>query len=252
MLLIQDLFKSFRINNGQFPVIDNLNLQVNKGEFVSILGPNGCGKTTLLNIIAGIEPYTYGSIKINNKPIKNSKIGYIFQNFNETLFPWLNSVENISLPLKFVGLNKKECLLKVKSLCEKYNIQIPLNRYPYALSGGEQQLVAIARAIIVNPDLILMDEPFSSLDLYTTLTIQKKIFEIRNKSCFTTIFVSHRLEDALYLSNRIIIFSNRPIKIILDMKNPLKYPRKEKLLISKNFRRLKKDLQKFLFENYNQ
>lgn len=225
MLSINNLSKSFSDKNGEHQVFNNLNLEIAKGDFIGLVGNNGTGKTTLLNIMAGIENFDQGKILINNKSPKKAKIGYVFQNYGETLFPWMKVIENIALPLKIQGRGNRECDQLVKRFCTDNHLVVDYEEYPYHLSGGQQQQVVIARSLIDNPDLVLMDEPFSSLDHHTSLKFQHKILELWQTLQKTIIFVSHRIDEAIYLSKRIIVLGNSPAEIIDDFENPLPYPR---------------------------
>ena len=225
MLSIYDLSKSFSGKNGEHQVFNHFNLEIAKGDFIGLVGNNGTGKTTLLNIIAGVENFDQGKILINSKSPKKAKIGYVFQNYEQTLFPWMKVIENIALPLKIQRRGNRECDQLVKRFCTDHHLVVNYEEYPYHLSGGQQQQVIIARSLIDNPDLVLMDEPFSSLDHYTSLRFQRKILELWQILQKTIIFVSHRIDEAIYLSKRIIVLGNTPTTIIDDFENPLPYPR---------------------------
>lgn len=226
MLIVEKLTKNLQDKAGQILLFKEFNLNVKKGEFVGIIGNNGVGKTTLLDIIARIKKPDSGEIILNNNRINNLKIGYVFQSYRQSLFPWMNVIENISFPLKLRGHKKKERHFYVKSFCQQHGIDVNFYEYPNKLSGGQYQLVSIVRSIIDNPELILMDEPFSSLDQNTSIRIQQQILNFSRKLGITTIMVSHRIDEAIYLSSRIVVLGNRPVEIIDDFPNPLKYPRK--------------------------
>lgn len=225
MFLIHDLSKSFYNKGIEYKLFDSLNLEIKEGDFVSIVGNNGIGKTTLLNIIAGIENFDHGKILINGKRPNKAKIGYVFQNYRQTLLPWMNVIDNIALPLKIKGKGKHERYQLVKDFCSDHHIDFNYEEYPYKLSGGWQQQIVIVRSLIDNPDIVLMDEPFSSLDHHTSLRFQRHMLELWQSLKKTIIFVSHRIDEAIYLSQRILILGNYPTKIIDDFENPLHYPR---------------------------
>jgi len=240
MLIIKNLSKSFYTKTEKKIVFDNFNLEIEFENFISIIGHNGCGKTTLLNMIAGIDRDYEGSILFNGKNIDSIKVGYIFQNYSETLFPWMNIIDNIAFPLKLEGLSRKKRYEVVIRFCQIYDFSIQYDAFPYSLSGGQQQLVVILRALVHNPDIILMDEAFSSLDHFTSLDIQNKILSIKKKINKTIIFISHRVDEALYLSDRIICFNNHPVNVFEDFKVDFPYPRNLSLLSSEEFNNLKK------------
>ena len=211
MLKITNLQKSFQDNLGHsVEVFKNFNLEISGGEFLAIFGPNGCGKTTLLNLIAGIDKADDGKIIFDDP---KTKIAFIFQNYRESLFPWLNVIDNISYPLKLQGIPEEKRHVQVKNLCEQFGVQINFENYPYTLSGGQQQLATILRALITKPDIILLDEPFSSLDYQTTLFMLNKTQEIWQETGITFIFVSHDIDEAIFLSQRLILLSKKPTMI---------------------------------------
>lgn len=224
MITITDLNKSYQ-NDHQKLVFENFGLKINSGEFVSIFGSNGVGKTTLLRILAGLENIQSGSILCDGKPIPKNGIGYIPQQYNKTLLPWYSVSKNIILPLIISGRSEQQAKQILQDLSKEFAILLPWNKYPYNLSGGQQQMAVILRSIINNPELLLMDEPFSSLDIKTSVEIQKKLLEITRKRKLTTLFVSHRLEEGIFLSSRILVLKEHPVRIIKDMKNELPYPR---------------------------
>lgn len=231
------------------PILREINFQVEEGSFVSIFGPNAAGKTTLLNIISGIIVPDSGKVNWMKRYSKD-KVSYVFQNYRETLFPWKNVWENISLPLKLRGENKSKCKSKVIELAKKFSIAIDLEKYPYELSGGQQQLIAILRAVITDPVLLLLDEPFSALDFARRLELQQKILEIWHEIKTTIIFVSHDLDEAIYLADEVILLGDKPTTIIKHQKIEMERPRDSKDLISQEFVDYKKQLlSEFLSEN---
>lgn len=241
MINIKNLNKSYR-NDHQKHIFDNFNLKINSGEFVSIFGSNGVGKTTLLRIVAGLEDVQSGSIVAGKKPITKNKIGYIPQHYTKTLLPWYSVSKNIILPLLISGKSEKQAQQTLQNLAKEFSISLPWDKYPYNLSGGQQQMAVILRSIINQPDLLLMDEPFSSLDIKTSAEIQKKLLEITRKRKLTTLFVSHRIEEGIFLSSRILILKGHPVKIIKDIKNRLPYPRIINKEQTKLFSVLKKEI----------
>lgn len=244
IISIKNLKKSFVNNNHNVAILGDINLEIEQGEFLAIFGPNACGKTTLLNIIANLIKQDQGQITFREHPIEKAKVSYIFQNYRETLFPWLKVIDNITLPLKLEGLNKGERDNRAKELIEKFHLDIDLNEYPHNLSGGQQQLVALLRGLIVKPDLLLLDEPFSALDYQTTLSAYQKLLEIWGKVKTTVVFVSHNIDEAIFLSNRLIMFSAKPTKVIIDRNVDLPYPRGLSLFTTDEFTNFKGELLK--------
>lgn len=216
-------------------VLDNINLQVKKGEFVTFFGPNGCGKSTLLNVIAGLLEPDVGSIRIEGVPPQMARIGYIFQNYRESLFPWKKNIDNIAFPLELQKISIKERRNKVRDVLGQLEIEIPENLYPYQLSGGQQQLSAIVRAFIYEPDVLVMDEPFSSLDYQTRYFMQGKLLDICARENSTVLFVSHELDEAIFLADRIVLLDKRPAKIISILENTFPRPRNHAIIETKEF-----------------
>ena len=235
MFKIINLSKTYQHNGNSIKIFDALNLEVLRGEFIGIFGPNGCGKTTLLNLISGLDKLFLGEIKFNNKV----KISYIFQNYRESIFPWLTIADNISYPLKLHGYTRKEQKTAAQEICNRFDIKFNLFNYPYTLSGGQQQLVSILRGLITNPDILLFDEPLSSLDYQTTLFMLNKIQEIWQETKTTVLFISHDIDEAITLSQKIILLSVKPTKIIKIFDNHLNYPRNTGVLGSREFVELK-------------
>ncbi len=216
---IQNIYKEFITDkNETFTALDNINLTVNKSEFVCILGPSGCGKSTLLRIIAGLEQASAGSALYHGEKITHAQrqIGMVFQNYS--LMPWLNVIDNIQLGLKFSKINSEQRL----QIAEKYLDMIHMTKFkksfPYELSGGMQQRVAIARALANNPDVLLMDEPFGALDAYTRIILQKELLKIWEQDKKTILFVTHSVDEAIYLADRVIFLSKNPGKIKADFR----------------------------------
>lgn len=238
MLIIENVNKSYKGRGDDVKIFNDLSLKIRDEEFISLVGPNGCGKTTLFNLIAGFDKDFTGNIKIN----KESGVGFVFQNYKESLFPWLTASENISYPLKIKGVKTNERRDRVINICKEFNIHIPLDEYPYKLSGGQQQMISILRSLIASPGIILMDEPFSSLDYETTLFLRSKLMEIWSKAKISVLFISHDIEEALMLSQKVFLLSNKPTRIIKKYEVNLHYPRNNDILKSSEFIKIKMDL----------
>ncbi|MBU3720177.1 MAG: ABC transporter ATP-binding protein [Burkholderiaceae bacterium] len=196
-----------------WPLYENFDLDIPKGKIVSIFGPNGCGKSTLINMIAGLIPIDSGEILFDGKSLKDTTIGYVFQNYREALFPWWRTIDNIAYPLKLMGKSKAEVDHRLEELVESFDVKFDLNRYPYELSGGQQQTASIMRALAPNPEVLFLDEPFSALDFEMTLFIREKLQEVFMKTHTTMMLVSHDLEEAVYLADQILLLTKRPTAI---------------------------------------
>ena len=228
---IRGLTKQF----GDSDVYRNFNLDLQEGEFVSIFGPNGCGKSTFINLISGMIPIDFGSVLYDGKTIAQTRLSYVFQNYREALFPWMRAISNIQYPLKILGLDKKTQSRRVEELLAEFNIQIDLNRYPYELSGGQQQMVSILRALITDPEVLFLDEPFSALDYEMTLFMRERLQHVFLKRRNTMILVSHDLEEAIQLANRVLMLTRRPTRIAETVVVDVPWPRDAKSLTSPQF-----------------
>lgn len=195
-------------------IYDNFDFDIPRGKLISVFGPNGCGKSTLINMIAGLFPVDAGEILFDGQPISQIRFGYVFQNYREALFPWLRAFDNIAYPLKLMGVAKRESTARVERLVANLNVKIDLNLYPYQMSGGQQQLVSIMRALIVEPEILFLDEPFSALDYEMTLFMREQLQRIFVETATTTMLVSHDLEEAVYLSDRILLLSRHPARAV--------------------------------------
>lgn len=241
-LIVNNLCKSFMqsgnsLTDGgsELQVLDNLTFSVCRGEFVTLFGPNGCGKTTILNIIANVLQDYSGSVMIGDKTPSEARIGYIFQNYDDSLFPWAKAWENISFPLRLNNQSPKNCKKAVDMLTSQLDISLPLDSYPYQLSGGQKQLVAICRALLFEPDLLIMDEPFSALDHEARFLMQEKIQRLWREKELTILFVSHEIDEAVFLADRLLIMTKRPAQIWSEQIINLPRPRSHKLLEDKQF-----------------
>ena len=195
-------------------IYDNFDFDIPRGKLMSVFGPNGCGKSTLINMIAGLVPLDAGEILFDGQPLSSIKFGYVFQNYREALFPWLRAFDNIAYPLKVMGVPKAERGARVERIVANLNVKIDLNLYPYQMSGGQQQLVSIMRALIVEPEILFLDEPFSALDYEMTLFMREQLQRIFVETATTTVLVSHDLEEAVYLSDRILLLSRHPARAV--------------------------------------
>lgn len=202
-----------------FVAVENVTLDIQKGEFVSIVGPSGCGKSTLLDLIAGLTKPSVGEILLNGKIITGPGLdrGIVFQQY--ALYPWLTALQNIEFGLEAKGIDKKTRREKATYYLNLVGLSGFENHYPNELSGGMKQRVAIARSLAYEPEILLMDEPFAALDAQTRETLQEELINIWKSSKRTIIFITHSIDEAIYLSQRVAIMTSRPgkIKEVIDI-----------------------------------
>jgi NitT/TauT family transport system ATP-binding protein len=228
LLKLNNIVQLFPLKNKEVVVLDNINLTVDEGEFVALVGPSGCGKSTLLRIIAGLVKPNSGEVVFRNKKINGINLGVsiVFQTFG--LLPWLDVTENITLGLEARGIGLKERLRKAFKYIDLVGLEGFEEAYPRELSGGMKQRVGIARALVMEPDLLLMDEPFSALDAFTAQNLREEILRLWSSgslSLKSIIMVTHNIEEAIYLADRVVVLSTHPGKIIGDIRVGLKRPR---------------------------
>jgi NitT/TauT family transport system ATP-binding protein len=228
---IRGLSKRF----GESYVYRNFDLDLREGEFISIFGPNGCGKSTFINLISGMIPIDGGKVLYDGKTIAQTRISYVFQNYREALFPWMRAVNNIQYPLKILGLDKATRTSRVDELLAEFDIQIDLKRYPYELSGGQQQMISILRALVTDPEVLFLDEPFSALDYEMTLFMRERLQQVFLKRRNTMILVSHDLEEAIQLANRVLMLTRRPTRVAETVVVDVPWPRDSRSLTSPEF-----------------
>ncbi|CAI3651294.1 putative ABC transporter, ATPase component [Clostridium neonatale] len=223
---IENLSMKYPNKNGGEPVtaLQNVNLDIKQGEFISLLGPSGCGKTTLLRIIADLLQPTEGKITVRGETPRDirlkKKYGVVFQ--NPVLYDWRTIRRNICMPMELMGMKKAERTKQVTKMLDLVGLQDFGKRYPYELSGGMQQRVGIARALAINPEILLMDEPFSALDEFTREKLHVDLLEIWRKTNKTVIFVTHNISEAVFLSDRVVVLSPHPgrVSTVIDINLP--------------------------------
>ncbi len=205
--------------------IEDVSLEIPPGEFVAILGPSGCGKTTLLNIVAGFLPPTRGEILLNGRRIQGPgpDRGVVFQSF--ALFPWKTVLDNVAFGLKMRGVPRAERERIAREYIALVGLEGFEHRYPHELSGGMQQRVGVARVLANHPDLMLMDEPFASVDAQTRMTLQEELARIWEARRPTVLFVTHDVEEAVFLANRVVVLTPRPARVRATVDVPLARPR---------------------------
>lgn len=228
---IRGLRKAF----GGQPVYSGFDLDVRRGDILAIFGPNGCGKSTLINMAAGLLPMDGGTILYDGRDVADVRVGYVFQNYREALFPWRRAADNIRYPLRLMGLPKAEIERRVERLAASFRVRFDLHRYPYELSGGQQQLVSIMRALAVEPGVLFLDEPFSALDYETTLSLRDLLQAVLKEIGVTTLLVSHDLEESIVLADRLLMLTRRPTMVADDVPVALPWPRGTAALSSPGF-----------------
>lgn len=214
ILEIKNLSKTYHTEKKEILALKNISLNIKEKEFISIVGPSGCGKSTILTILAGIIEKTNGNIIFKKQ---NLKLGYMLQ--EDSLFPWLTVLENACLGLEIKKQLTEKQKQKVIDLLDKYGLKDFKDSYPNSLSGGLKQRVALIRTLAINPDILLLDEPFSALDYQTRLSLSDDLYKIIKNEGKTAIMVTHDISEAISISSRIVIISNRPgiVKKIIDI-----------------------------------
>ncbi len=229
----------------EFVALDDVSFTVNRGEFVSLLGPSGCGKSTLLKIVSGLLKASSGTVEITEKENrKTPPFGFVFQ--DSVLLPWRTAIENALFPFEIMGNKEKADESNVRNLFELAKLVGFENSYPRQLSGGMRQRVAIVRALSYNPPILLMDEPFGSLDAITRDNLNNVLLEIWESTRKTVIFVTHSISEAVYLSDRIIVMGTKPGRVVADMKVELPRPRNEDSKLTPEFYSYVKELREML------
>jgi NitT/TauT family transport system ATP-binding protein len=234
-ITIRGLSKRF----NEMVVYDKFDLDIPRGKIISVFGPNGCGKSTLINLMAGLIPKDDGEILFDGMRVEDVKIGYVFQNYREALFPWLSAHTNIEYPLKFMKLPKPERRRRVEALVARLGVRIDLNRYPYEMSGGQQQLVSIMRALVIEPEVLFLDEPFSALDYEMTLFMREQLQRVFMDTGTTTMIVSHDLEEAVYVADEILLLTRAPTRVADFVRFAAPRPRTDATLSEPDFVRVK-------------
>lgn len=247
---IDHVEKIFDTKKGPMVALNGVDLNIKENEFICVVGPSGCGKSTLLNIIAGLLPATSGAVYVDGKKVEGTgtERGVVFQQY--ALFPWLTVIKNVMFGLKLKGMSNEEARETAMKYLKKVGLEEFADSYPKELSGGMKQRVAIARAYAVQPEVLLMDEPFGALDAQTRTQLQSELlltWENERKTCF---FITHDVEEAIILATRVVIMSARPgrIRDIVDIDIP--YPRDQETKMSPRFMELKNYIWKQVYQEY--
>lgn len=226
IIKIKDLNKTFITETGKkVHALKDINLNIYEQEFICLIGPSGSGKSTLLRLMEGLIPPTGGSINVEGKPVTGPlpQAGMVFQEYS--LMPWRNIIDNVAFGLEVRGINKKERYETSKKILERFGLIDFLQSFPYELSGGMKQRAAIARSIATSPLILFMDEPFGALDAYTRFQMQEDLIEFWLEEKRTIIFVTHSVEEAIFLGTKVILMSPRPGEIAEEYDIDIPYPR---------------------------
>ena len=237
ILVVDGVSKRFTTPEGTVTAVDDMSFDVAPGEFVGVIGPSGCGKSTLFNVIGGLVDGYEGQVTVAGERVAgpHASIGMVFQ--EESTFPWRTVIENVAFPLEITGVNKKQRYEQARHFIKLVGLDGFENRYPSELSGGMRQRVAIARTLASQPKILLMDEPFASLDEQTRLLLGDKVLQIQQDLKQTTLLITHNITEAVQLSDRILVMTYRPgrMKRIVDIKLPR--PRSSEIVSSEAFGR---------------
>jgi NitT/TauT family transport system ATP-binding protein len=234
-ITIRGLKKSF----DESVVYDGFDLDLPQGKSISIFGPNGCGKSTMISMIAGLLPMDAGQVLFDGQTIQDTRTSYVFQNYRDALLPWLRAIDNIHYPLKLMGVPGQQRNQRIEKLLADFEIKIDLKAYPYTLSGGQQQTISILRALVTNPEVLFLDEPFSALDYEMTLFMRQQLQSIFMKTKMTALLVSHDLEEAVQLADKVLLLTRRPTQVADFVDIDLAWPRKTESVTSARFVELK-------------
>ena len=228
------------VYGGTVPALENISFHVPAGRFTVIVGPSGCGKTSLLMMLAGLRAQSQGTIHCLGRPMPEPdplRVGVIFQ--EASLYPWLTALENIEFPLSLRGTDKKEHRRRAEAMLELVGLHGFGERYPHELSGGMKQRVSIARGLVQDPPVLLMDEPFAALDEQTRMTMGHELLRIWSHTSKTVVFITHSLTEAVYLADEVLVMSARPGRIIDRIAIPLPRPRTYEMMGTEVFGRLR-------------
>jgi len=246
ILSVRDLKKSFGSNGATQVVFDHVSLEIHRREFICVVGPSGCGKSTLIRIVAGLDEATGGEILLDGKAVAGPgpDRGMVFQGY--TLFPWLTVKGNVMFGLKMQGKDPNTAEAEARQWLDMVGLAKFESLYPHELSGGMKQRVAIARALANNPRILIMDEPFAALDAQTRCQMQAYLLQIWKKVDATILFITHDLDEAAYLADRILVMGSNPGRVVEFIENPVPRPRTSAQFITPEFLALKQRLEEHI------
>ena len=232
----------FKENYENMPIIDDISLELKENEFVTLIGPSGCGKSTIFNMISGLIHIDSGKVLIDGKECtgKTGKVSYMYQ--KDLLLPWQKIIDNAALPLRIRGYNRKDSHQRVKKYFKLFGLEGFEYKYPHQLSGGMRQRAALMRTYMCSKDIILLDEPLGGLDAITRFKMQSWLLGVLEKLQVSILFITHDIEEAIFLSDRIYVLSNRPAKIKKEIVVDLPKPRNREIITSKKFNEIEKGI----------
>ena len=242
-LQLIDIYKDYALKDGhRFETLHNISINVNKGEFISIIGPSGSGKSTLFNLISGIEEPSSGEILLDGQSITNKRGFVSYMPQKDHLLPWKTVLDNVIIGMEIRGTKKKEARDHARQYLKIFGLEEFMNEYPFSLSGGMKQRAALLRTVLLENDVLLLDEPFGALDEMTRMQMQDWLLEIWEQFQHTVLFVTHSIDEALYLSDRVIVFSPRPATVKYQLEIDLPRDRTVSMMTSPQFMEYKKEL----------
>ncbi|KDR95555.1 NitT/TauT family transport system ATP-binding protein [Peptoclostridium litorale DSM 5388] len=239
---MENVHKDFYSERDSLRVLDDINIYADEGEFISIIGPSGCGKSTIFHILTGLVNEYEGSVQIDGIPLSeyDKRVGYMHQ--KDLLMPWRNLIDNVIIPLEIQGEKKSDAKKKVMELLPVFGLEGFEKSYPSELSGGMRQRAALLRTVLVESDIMLLDEPFGALDAISRSKMQKWLLEIWSRFKRTVMFITHDIEEAIFLSDRVYVLTNRPATVLKEVKIDFERPRNKEILVSQKFLDYKKIL----------
>lgn len=243
---MEHVHKDFYSEKDILRVLDDINIYANEGEFISIIGPSGCGKSTIFHILTGLVDGYEGNVSIDGIPLGEYKkrVGYMHQ--KDLLMPWRNLIDNLIVPLEIQGEKKSSARSRVSKLLPVFGLEGFENSYPNELSGGMRQRAALLRTVLVESDIMLLDEPFGALDAISRSKMQEWLLDIWRRFKRTVMFITHDIEEAIYLSDRIYVLTGRPANVLREIQIDFERPRQKSILLSQKFLNYKKILMESL------
>lgn len=239
---MRNVHKDFSMEEEYLKVLDDINIEVSEGEFISIIGPSGCGKSTIFHILTKLVDDYEGSVEIDGMPLSDydKRIGYMHQ--KDLLMPWRTVIDNVIIPLEIQGEKKSRAREKVKELLPVFGLEGFENAYPNELSGGMRQRAALLRTVLVDSDIMLLDEPFGALDAINRTAMQNWLLDIWSRFERSVMFITHDIEEAIFLSDRVYVLTQRPARVLQEIKIEFERPRTKEILVSQKFIEYKKIL----------
>lgn len=250
ILSLNNISFSYRSDSGSYDVVKKLNLQIAKNSNYSLIGRNGSGKSTLTKLILGLIRPTEGTIRYYPQNNKNKIIPIVFQDYKASLLPWYNIRKNISYPLLMAGVPTKEIDLRLSELMKLTNTNVKLTSMPHELSGGQSQMVCLMRALIIKPELIIFDEPFSALDFMSRIRMQELVFRITKQMKMSSLFISHDIDEAIFLGNKVGFLAGKPSEIKEEVDILLPNKRTYEIQTSKEYIEIKEKVIRKAKEKY--